>query len=1111
MGEPWKRPHIDQFIFDNARGLVFMNTDTTYIINDTAPNNHCKGQIRVWGNTHTGHSVVVVCNTFFPYFWAHFPQKLRDKPQKLHSIIKKLETYAGDIVRIETGVRTTIMNFQWDSPALADIPSYRVPEKAAQQTHESKWTMHRIYMSSPQHIAKARDALEDGVLQVTGGIPIRTYEANVPFAMRFMCDIGLAGCQWASIPAAMLVPIRDARFGAQLAFELVDYTQITPIPTNVIAHLNGWRWLSYDIETCRHPDEPGFCDATCDPVSQICCVLYEAGRDVIHRQAFCLVPPGQGCASIINADAILTFEDERELLRAFLYDYMRQTDCDMITGYNIMNFDNRYLFDRAKALGVLQDINQFSRDAQIPVRLKEKMFRSKARGTSKTLEMHCEGRACYDALIYFRNLDGKKLRSYTLNNVAKVHMKREKADVTYDQIWGLQHGSDADRARLLHYCMVDAELVIDLLKVRMAIVNAAEQSRVTGVMPKMLIQNGEQIKTFSKLIRVSNAQDYVVPSRTENENDEDTKGGNVFEPDRRYFGPDEPIATLDFKSLYPSIMEAYNISYDTFILIAEAAVRCLPKEYFYVPPIPGCTYAFVKPNIRQGILGEIVHALLAARSRAKKDMNAEQDPEKKAVLDARQLALKLACNAVYGFTKANKVCKKELMEAITAYGRDMIFLTKDLVETYYTPENTRKQYANASAALQMVYNSQHVAVADRQQFRGASRMILSGFREDIVDEPARVAYGDTDSVMVRFGRISIDRCFYLGHRAAAYCTIYFVHPNELEMEAVKCPASFVEKKKYFAWEYTYPGDKGSLLIKGETGKRRDNFPLVAELQADCANQIFHKNDIQGAIQLVHDTCHKLLMGRVDMSKLIMSQAFSKTETEYEKGGTRPAHIELMKRIRARAMETGEHVPASGERIPYIIKPGSSKRMKKFERSEDPLFAMKNGIYPDPQWYIDNLKRPILRLFATILSNGKERLTKGITDNAMQRLVAYKILFEGPHMMQRRQIVTPKHALSAFTVKVDRCLRCRNVIRPNSSPSKVVCRTCMPHLPAIHQETLLAHQRTERAWNDAWTRCQRCQGSVHNVVVCGNRECDNFYRRHALTIDIEDLCNKLEKF
>ena len=111
------------------------------------------------------------------------------------------------------------------------------------------------------------------------------------------------------------------------------------------------------------------------------------------------------------------------------------------------------------------------------------------------------------------------------------------------------------------------------------------------------------------------------------------------------------------------------------------------------------------------------------------------------------------------------------------------------------------------------------------------------FRRDIVGQPVEMIYGDTDSVMVKFGDgISIDRSLYLGLRASHMVTQHFEKPNLLECEAVKCPAIFINKKRYIALEREIVDDAlkpGKIKVQGETGKRRDNFKLIAELQNPC--------------------------------------------------------------------------------------------------------------------------------------------------------------------------------------------------------------------------------------------------------------------------------------
>ena len=102
----------------------------------------------------------------------------------------------------------------------------------------------------------------------------------------------------------------------------------------------------------------------------------------------------------------------------------------------------------------------------------------------------------------------------------------------------------------------------------------------------------------------------------------------------------EPIATLDFASLYPSIMMAHNLCYSTLIRRDEVARIKATHGEDKVTRTPNGDH-FVKPSVKKGILPEILDELLAARKRAKADLKRETDPQRAAVLDGRQLALKV--------------------------------------------------------------------------------------------------------------------------------------------------------------------------------------------------------------------------------------------------------------------------------------------------------------------------------------------------------------------------------------------------------------------------------------------------------------------------------------
>lgn len=97
----------------------------------------------------------------------------------------------------------------------------------------------------------------------------------------------------------------------------------------------------------------------------------------------------------------------------------------------------------------------------------------------------------------------------------------------------------------------------------MCFVNYTEMARVTGVPFNFLLARGQSIKVISQLLRRAKDEGYLVPSLKGEGTDEQYEGATVIEPKKGYF--DVPIATLDFSSLYPSIMMAHNLCYTTLL------------------------------------------------------------------------------------------------------------------------------------------------------------------------------------------------------------------------------------------------------------------------------------------------------------------------------------------------------------------------------------------------------------------------------------------------------------------------------------------------------------------------------------------------------------------
>ena len=199
--------------------------------------------------------------------------------------------------------------------------------------------------------------------------------------------------------------------------------------------------------------------------------------------------------------------------------------------------------------------------------MRDTTFQSGAYGKSENVETTIHGRVIFDMIQHVRR--EHKLSSYSLNSVSAHFLGQQKEDVHHSIISDLQMGTADDRRRLAVYCLKDAFLPQRLMDKLMVVINHVEMSRVTGVPLEYLLRRGQQIKVMSMLLRKAGPMHLLVPSlpRTGPQGpeggEEGFEGATVIEPVRGYY--DEPVATLDFASLYPSIMMAHNLCYSTLL------------------------------------------------------------------------------------------------------------------------------------------------------------------------------------------------------------------------------------------------------------------------------------------------------------------------------------------------------------------------------------------------------------------------------------------------------------------------------------------------------------------------------------------------------------------
>jgi DNA polymerase delta subunit 1 len=551
------------------------------------------------------------------------------------------------------------------------------------------------------------------------------------------------------------------------------------------------RILSFDIECAGRKGV--FPEANQDPVIQIANVVTRYGeKKPFVRNVFCL-----DTTSLIVNTQIFEFDREETMLKKWR-DFLEQVDPDIIIGYNICNFDFPYLLDRAKQLKVA-DFEKWTRLPSVKSQAKDTNISSKQMGNRDTKATNTNGRLQLDLLQLVQR--DHQLRSYTLNSVCAQFLGEQKEDVHHTMITELFNGTPESRRRLAVYCLKDAYLPQRLMDKLSCLENYTEMARVTGVPFNFLLARGQQVKFVSQLFRKALEQKLVIPNLTPGGSDEQYEGATVIEPTRGYY--DVPIATLDFASLYPSIIQAHNLCYTTLLNKSAVEKLGLKKDEDYIITPNGDMFCTTKQ--RKGLLAQILEELLTARKQAKRELAVETDPFKKAVLNGRQLALKVSANSVYGLTGATvgKLPCLAIASSTTSYGRQMIEKTKEEVEAKYT--------------------------------------IANGYSHD-----AKVIYGDTDSVMVKFGVKDLAEAMKLGEEAAGYVSSKFIKPIKLEFEKVYFPYLLINKKRYAGLYWTKPEKYDKMDTKGIETVRRDNCRLVQNVIETVLRMILIDQDVQGA-------------------------------------------------------------------------------------------------------------------------------------------------------------------------------------------------------------------------------------------------------------------------
>lgn len=557
-----------------------------------------------------------------------------------------------------------------------------------------------------------------------------------------------------------------------------------------------------------------------------------------------------GKTESLDETTIIEVDNELDLLSKFK-DILIERGCNILCGYNTFHFDSQFLYKRAE-LYKFSGFKKLSFLKSHECELQEKTLESAAMGKNELKQIIIPGRVEIDLFMVMKR--GYKLNSYKLNAVCDEFFGGNKDDISYADILEACTNKDPHKLGVIaKYCYQDSGLVLQLLDKIKQVYDATEMAKLCTVPLTYILGRGQQIKCMSLILnRVHNEyicnyrpkkQKVIEEGGDEESEEEGYKGASVIEAKKGFY-EDDPIVTMDFASLYPSIMRRKNLCYTTHVTEDRyRGIEGVEYEDYEVSEKKDGEKVYATFAHRPGktsILAELEEFLGKERKATKKLMKGEKDPFLYSLLDSKQKAQKVTMNSMYGFAGTvnhGMLPKVEIAAAVTYTGRMMIQKTQEFVEEKYN---------------------------------------------------CTVVYGDTDSVMVIFPKHKdftdrtekLEYCFKMGTIAAKELSDIFGHPIELEFENIYYPYLLISKKRYAGLSWETVAGPPSMTMKGLVTVRRDNAPFVGR----CASDIIHLmmdldvgDGRSAARKHVTATLQKLEEGLLPVSDLTIRKELKKWE------------------------------------------------------------------------------------------------------------------------------------------------------------------------------------------------------------------------------------------
>lgn len=728
-----------------------------------------------------------------------------------------------------------------------------------------------------------------------------------------------------------------------------------------------------------------------------------------------------------------------------LVDIVRLHDPDIITGYEVHNSSWGYVIERAKKKYDFDLCDELSRvKSQAHGRFGKEADKW---GFNQTSSIRITGRHMINIWRAMRS--EMNLLQYTMENVVFYLLHRRIPHYSFRDLtaW-YQSDRPRDFMKVVNYFVSRVQMNIEILDANELIPRISEQARLLGIDFYSVFSRGSQFKVESLMFRIAKPENFILVSPSRKQVGQQNALEClplVMEPQSDFYT--SPLLVLDFQSLYPSIMIAYNYCYSTFLGRVQSwrgrdkmgfmdykrqpRLLELLKDQISIAP-NGMIYA--KPGVRKSLLAKMLAEILETRVMVKAGMKVDKDDRAlQRLLNNRQLALKLIANVTYGYTSASfsgRMPCSEIADSIVQSGRETL-----------------------EKAIAFIHSVERWG--------------------------AEVVYGDTDSLFVYLKGRTRDQAFDIGEEISRAVTDMNPHPVKLKFEKVYHPCVLLAKKRYVGFKYEHRYQKEPEFdAKGIETVRRDGTPAEQKIEEKALKLLFRTADLSQVKSYFQNQCTKIMQGRVSVQDFCFARAV-KLGTYSENGNLPAGALISIKKI----LEDPRAEPQYGERVPYVVVTGAPGS-RLIDRCVSPETLLQDAqIDLDAEYYITkNLIPPLERIFNLVGANVRQWYDEMPKVHRIRRVEGANSIVGG-----KSSIRTLESYMKAST-----CIVCKAKLYDAEIS---VCSDCTqsPHISLL--ELVSRRRQAEEKVANLERVCRSCMDvPFGDEVKCDSLDCPVFYER-----------------